>query len=219
VLFLQCVTGHRPDAAEASEMPSELPGEVRDMVARAVDRDPERRPATASDMRAALAERLVVRRPWRLRRGHRWIAAVVIACVAIAGAGIAVCDDTQCILTPRDGRWRGDPPAGTPWETELQRLDETHYSYKNVNHVDGRVVAGTLALERLSDGTTLLSGKIADLPTCPTCTTVGFIEFIILDDTHIYQNRSGWGPSHDNYKGWFPPYRYKWEGTLRDAAR
>jgi hypothetical protein len=48
---------------------------------------------------------------------------------------------------------------------------------------------------------------------------VGFIEFIILDDTHIYQNRAAWGPSHDDYKQWFPEYRYKWEGTLRDVPQ
>jgi hypothetical protein len=85
--------------------------------------------------------------------------------------------------------------------------------------MDGRGVGGTLTLEQLSDGSTILSGKTADIPNCPTCRNVGFIEFIILDDRHIYQNRAAWGPSHDDYKEWFPPYRYKWEGSLRDRAQ
>ncbi|HZJ62647.1 MAG TPA: hypothetical protein VFD36_03935, partial [Kofleriaceae bacterium] len=138
--------------------------------------------------------------------------------VAAVATAIATRPAAPGPLIPRDGRWRGDPPAGTPWETELQRIDEAHFSYKNINHQNGRATGGTLTLEKLSDGTTILSGKIADAATCPTCTNVGFIEFIILDETHIYQNRSAWGPSHDDYKQWFPEYRYKWEGTLRDAA-
>jgi hypothetical protein len=144
--------------------------------------------------------------------------AAALACVAAAGAVVAMRDDPPGLLVPRDGRWRGDPPAGTPWETELQRIDETHFSYKNLNHRNGRGTSATLTLEQLSDGSTILSGNIADIPNCATCHNVGFIEFIILDDKHIYQNRSGWGPTHDDYKEWFPPYRYKWEGTLRDRA-
>ncbi|HEY0993086.1 MAG TPA: serine/threonine-protein kinase [Kofleriaceae bacterium] len=222
VLFLECVTGVRPGLDAAHEVPGELPRAVRDTIARAVDRDPERRPATANDMRAVLVRSLGAPRPrlrWRRRRwaaGLLAVGAVVAAVIAIA---VARCAAGPGPLVPCDGRWRGDPPAGTPWETELQRIDETHFSYKNVNHHDGRASGGTLTLEKLSDGTTILSGKTADVATCPTCTNVGFIEFIILDETHIYQNRSAWGPSHDDYKQWFPEYRYKWEGTLRDAAQ
>jgi hypothetical protein len=170
-------------------------------------------------MRAVLMRSLGAPRP-RLRWRRRGVAAGLLACVAVAGvaASVATRPAAPGPLIPRDGRWRGDPPAGTPWETELQRIDEAHFSYKNVNHHDGRATGGTLTLEKLSDGTTILSGKTADAATCPTCTNVGFIEFIILDETHIYQNRAAWGPSHDNYKQWFPEYRYKWEGTLRDAA-
>jgi serine/threonine protein kinase len=219
VLFLECVTGVRAELDEAHEVPGELPRAVRDMIARAVDRDLERRPATANDMRAPIVRSLTgsrPRRPWRRRR----IAAGLLACAAVAAvvAGAAMRDEAGPLI-PRDGRWRGDPPAGTPWVTELQRLDETHFSYKNVNHHSGRATSGTLTLEKLSDETTILSGKIADVQNCPTCINVGFIEFIILDDTHIYQNRSAWGPSHDDYKEWFPVYRYKWEGTLRDGAK
>jgi serine/threonine protein kinase len=218
VLFLECVTGRRPHPDEARAVPGELPREVRDTIARALDRDPERRPASASDMRAALVRHLVAPAPRRSRR-RRWIASALLAGLALAGAAVTVRDEAPGLLVPRDGRWRGDPPAGTPWETELQRIDDTHFSYKNQNQLDGRATAGTLTLERLSDGSTILSGKTADVPNCPTCTNVGFVEFIILDGTHIYQNRAAWGPSHDAYKEWFPPYRYKWEGTLRDVRR
>lgn len=41
---------------------------------------------------------------------------------------------------------------------------------------------------------------------------------IVLDGTHLYQNRGAWGPRHDDYKEWWPPYRFRWEGPLRDAA-
>jgi serine/threonine protein kinase len=220
VLFLECVTGLRPQVDAIHEVPGELPRRIREMIARAIDRDPERRPSTASDMRIALATRHVLPRPRVQRRWlHRGIAGAVLACLAGVGIALATPDEPAGPLVPRDGRWRGDPPAGTPWETELQRLDDIHFSYKNVNHFDGRAGGGTLTLEKLSDGTTILSGKTADFPTCRTCTNVGFIEFIILDETHIYQNRAAWGPSHDNYTGWFPEYRYKWEGALRAVPK
>ncbi|HSS01502.1 MAG TPA: serine/threonine-protein kinase [Kofleriaceae bacterium] len=220
VLFLECVTGQRPQAGGAQEVPGELPRRVREMVARAVDRDPDNRPSTASDMRVALAPGIRPARPCARRRWRRAIVPAALACVAaavIVCIAVAMTCASSGLLIPCDGRWRGDPPAGTPWETELQRIDDSHFSYKNVNHLDGRATGGTLLLEKLSDGTTILSGKIADLPTCPTCINVGFIEFIVLDETHIYQNRSAWGPSHDNYKQWFPEYRYKWEGRRRDV--
>jgi serine/threonine protein kinase len=216
VLLLECVTGQRPQDGGAHEVPGELPRRVRDMVVRAVDRDPDNRPSTASDMRVALGIRPA--RPCARRRWRRAILPAVLACLAVVGVVFALPEAPAGPLIPRDGRWRGDPPAGTPWETELQRIDDVHYSYKNVNHFDGQAGAGTLTLEMLSDGTTILSGKIADLPTCATCNHVGFIEFIILDDTHIYQNRASWGLSHDNYTTWYPEYRYKWEGKRRDAA-
>lgn len=76
-----------------------------------------------------------------------------------------------------------------------------------------------LTLSRLRDGTTVLSGKVADLPSCPTCTNVGFIEHIVLDDEHLYQNQSRFGPSHDRYELSFPPYRFRWEGPVEAAAR
>jgi serine/threonine protein kinase len=218
VLFLECVTGQRPGSDDAHEVPGELPRRTREMIARAVDRDPERRPSTASDMRIALAIQHVPRPRPRRRWLRRGIAGAVVACLAVVGIAVARRSEPAGPLVPCDGRWRGDPPAGTPWETELQRIDDTHFSYKNVNHFSGRATAGTLMLEKLSDGSTILSGKTADVPNCATCTNVGFIEFIILDETHIYQNRSSWGPSHDNYTGWFPEYRYKWEGRLRDAS-
>jgi serine/threonine protein kinase len=231
VLFVECVTGQRPPRPDASGADTrsmaaravldELPREVRDTIACAIDHDPERRPATASDMLAALTPSLL-RQPAPRRRSRsrrRWVAAAALACLAAAAVVVATRDDAPGLVIPRDGRWRGDPPAGTPWETELQRINDTHFSYKNLNHMDGRGVGGTLTLEQLSDGSTILSGKTADIPNCPTCRNVGFIEFIILDDRHIYQNRAAWGPSHDDYKEWFPPYRYKWEGSLRDRAQ
>lgn len=219
VLFLECVTGQRAPTPAACQVLDEVPREVRDTIACAVDRDPDRRPATATEMRVALAP-LTPAAPRTPRRSRGWfvtLALAVTGALAIALGLWARPTQTVGMLLPSDGRWRGDPAAGTPWETELQRIDAAHYSYKNVNHLDGRAVTGRLTLEQLSDGTTILSGKTADVQNCPTCTNVGFIEFIILDDTHIYQNRSSWGPSHDNYAGAFPPYRYKWHGALRDA--
>ena len=224
VLFLECIAGQRPapDAPStvapglARVVADTLPRAIATTIARAVSADPDRRPRSADDMRAALATARLPRPRRRSRR--RWLAIAALAGLVITGAAYAAYPRAPELPIPRDGRWRGDPPAGTPWETALQRLDDTHFSYRNLNRLTGEGLTGTLTLEPLSDGTMLLSGKTADLPNCPTCTNVGFIEFIILDDTHIYQNRAAWGPSHDNYKGWWPPYRYKWEGALRDGA-
>ncbi len=222
VLFLECVTGRRP--ASTGSVPAALPREVREAIARAIAPDPDRRPASAEDLRRGLAPART--RPAgdriarRLAGRARWIAAAALACLALAwlGLGLASGDGAPGLVVPRDGRWRGDPAAGSPWETVLQRIDETRFAYKNLNRLTGRGLGGTLVLEQLSDGSTLLSGMWADLPTCATCTNVGFIEFIVLDETHVYQNRGAWGPSHDDYKEHWPPYRYRWEGTMRDAA-
>ena len=71
----------------------------------------------------------------------------------------------------------------------------------------------------MSDGTWILAGQTAEAHDCPNCTSVGFIEFILLDDEHLYQNRAMAGPSHDHYTQQFPPYRYKWEGPLASRAQ
>ncbi len=223
------------DTAPALEIPAELPPGVRAAIARSIDPDPDRRPSTAGELRFLLASSLAPQpgragtstarplaggRARRARWQHpRWIAAAALACVALVWLGLASGRGAPGPVVPRDGRWRGDPAAGTPWETELQRIDETRFAYKNTNRLTGHGLAGTLVLEQLSDGSTMLSGTWADLPTCPTCTNVGFIEFIVLDPAHLYQNRGAFGPSHDNYKESWPPYRYKWEGALRDTAR
>lgn len=222
VLFLECVTGRRPEprAGRAPELPAGLPRKVREAIARAIAADPDRRPDTAGAMRAMLADSLAPPRPPRRRHRRIALACAALACAALAwlvleGEGRGA----PGLVVPRDGRWRADPAGGSPWETELQRLDQARFAYRHVNRITGGGISGTLVLEQISDGSTMLSGTWADLPTCPTCTNVGFIEFIVLDETHLYQNRSVWGPSHDDYRGSFPPYRYRWEGTLRDAAR
>jgi hypothetical protein len=139
-----------------------------------------------------------------------------IALAAIGYAGLASGPAGPPI--PRDGRWRGDPPGDTPWETRLERLPDGRYEYQNLDASTGHGTAGILALSRLADGTELLSGKLADIHNCPSCTNVGFLEFIVLDEDHLYQNRAMFGPSHDNYNNAYPPYRYKWEGPVGARA-
>jgi hypothetical protein len=120
-------------------------------------------------------------------------------------------------MVPDSGRWRGDPAGGTPWEVRLQRTGDRTFRYENHNRVDGRTSRGELTLEFLDDGSTTLSGRVADAPTCPTCTNVGYVEFIVLGPRSLYQYKAAWGPSHENYVEWFPPYRYAWQGSLNAA--
>jgi hypothetical protein len=185
-----------PGSAPASPEPAPAPA-------------PRPRPSRRRIPRAALAAAALV---------SLAAAALTLALPLAAGGDATAAAAPPAPIAPRDGRWRGDPAAGTPWETELQRLDETRFAYRNINRLTGHGLAGTLTLERLPDGSSVLSGRWADLPTCPTCTNVGFIELIVLDETALYQNRGTWGPSHDDYRGAWPPYRYRWQGALRDAA-
>jgi Protein kinase domain len=220
VLYLECVTGKRPDPdVQPAQLPVELPAAVRAILARGLDRDPARRPSTASEMSAVLCagplRPLTVRSRWR--RALPWLT-LAGALTAAAAVAVPLAIEAEASLTPiapREGRWRGDPAADTPWTTTLRRIDANHFAYENRNQLNGRATEGVLLLERISDGTTLLSGKIKDVPNCATCTKVGFVEFIILDEAHIYQNRAAWGYSHDNYVEWYPVYRYKWMGPLR----
>jgi hypothetical protein len=145
--------------------------------------------------------------------------------LAIAGAAVAYVETRPSVraaphtIYPRDGRWRGDPPGDTPWETRLERKDDHTYAYENWNRSNGTGMRGDLTLERIPDGSTILSGKTADIATCPTCTTVGYIEFIVLSPTSLYQYKAAYGPSHDHYKEWFPPYKYAWLGGLGTTGR
>ena len=90
---------------------------------------------------------------------------------------------------------------------------------QNLNRLDGTGMRGRLTLERIADGTTILSGTTADVHTCPTCTNVGFVEYIVLGDRSLYQNRAMVGPRHDAYTQSFPPYRYAWLGPVETAGR
>jgi NitT/TauT family transport system substrate-binding protein len=58
----------------------------------------------------------------------------VLTCLGLAAAALIIYDDAPGRLVPHDGRWRG-----------------------------GRATVGTLTLERLSDGSTILSGETADV--------------------------------------------------------
>jgi tRNA A-37 threonylcarbamoyl transferase component Bud32 len=222
VLFVESVTGHRPDAAapRGDTLPETVPRPLRSIVARALADDPARRPTTAAEMRLALTPEVVATRSPRGRdRARRLIAGAAVTALALIVVAVwwSRRDDgprTAAIITPRDGVWRGDPAGETPWETRLERSGPTTFRYENHNRVDGRTGRGELTLERLRDGTTTLSGRTADVPTCPTCTNVGYIEFIVLAPDKLYQNKSAWGPSHDHYVEWFPPYRYAWQGPL-----
>ncbi len=229
VLFVECVTGARPASSDgpppsASALSDDVPEAVRAVVTRALSIDPARRPTTASEMRAALAPQLTPLPPRRRRRQRR--IAVAIAAVVAAASVAAVIVATRPAahaaprtIVPRDGRWRGDPPANTPWEVRLQRIDATTFELQNLNRLDGTGMRGRLTLERIADGTTILSGTTADVHTCPTCTNVGFVEYIVLGDRSLYQNRAMYGPSHDAYTQSFPPYRYAWQGPVETAGR
>jgi Protein kinase domain len=225
VLYIECITGKRPSARPAAaELPAELPPEVRAIVARALDHNPARRPSTASEMTAVICNRSG-RGRGRRSRWRRRLPLLAAAALVVAGAAVAVplrpASDPALAapLVPNDGRWRGDPAADSPWTTTLRRIDANHFAYENHNQLTGRATEGVLLLEKISDGTTLLSGKIKDVPNCETCNKVGFIEMIVLDETHLYQNRSAWGYSHADYVEWYPVYRYKWLGPLRDTVK
>jgi hypothetical protein len=221
------VTGERPRSGDGpppsiDRLPDDVPAPIRAIVARALSSDPESRPTTASEMRAALVPEVVtIRRTARRNRRRLVIVALVLALVG-TGIALAVTRPTTHAaphtIVPRDGRWRGDPAGGTPWVTTLQRRDATTFAYENFNTVTGTGWRGVMTLERLSDGSTILSGKTADVPNCATCTNVGFVEFIVLSPTSLYQYKASWGPSHDHYVESFPPYRYAWQGSARDVT-
>jgi hypothetical protein len=225
VLFLEAVTATRPIRSSAGPdgettlpaLPSTVPASVRAIVARAIDRDPARRPTTASDMRSALTQ---VLEPTRAAPRRRWGRYGLVAGLAllVGGGALALHLRAPAPPMPREGRWRGDPSAGTPWEARIRRVDDDHYEYFNIDATSGRGTGGVLEVDELSDGSWTLSGKVADIHNCATCTQVGFMEFILIDDEHIYQNRAMFGPSHDNYTQSFPEYRYKWAGPLASRA-
>ena len=158
---------------------------------------------------------------WRRRLPVLAAAALVVTGAAFTAPRLLPSSEAESAgpLVPRDGRWRGDPAADSPWITTLRRIDANHFAYNNTNQITGRATEGVLLLEKIFDGTTLLSGKIKDVPNCAACTKVGFIELIVLDETHLYQNRSAWGYSHEEYVEWFPVYRYKWLGPLRATVK
>jgi len=213
VLFLECVTGARAsvDAAPPTRaLPADVPDPVRVVIERALDRDPARRPTTAADMRAALAPIATPGPRRRLPRRTLAIAAIVVAAIA----GYVAWPRTTPPPIPRDGTWRGDPPAGTPWVTTLRRIDERHFAYEQLDTVDTHKFTGTLTYSRMADGTLILSGQTSQVRNCEGCDEVGFLEFIVLDDEHLYQNRALAGKEHDHYTASFPPYRYKWEGPV-----
>lgn len=226
VLFVECLTGKRPEPSTGEgELPEVLPPRVRAMILRALDPNPERRPSTASELSAAICSepRQPLLGPARHRRLRRLLPPLAVAAVVLAAAALSVpaltsAGESDAPIVPEDGRWRGDPAADSPWTTTLRRIDATHFAYGNHNQITGRGTEAVLTLERIPDGTTLLSGKLRDVPNCATCNKVGFIEFIVLDATHLYQNRSAWGYSHENYVEWYPPYRYKWLGPLREGV-
>lgn len=227
VLYVECVTGKRPGPRlYADDLPSELPAEMRTMLARALDRNPARRPRTASEMTAVIGRAPTHASCPSRSRWRRLAPLLAAAALVLAGAAFTAprllppsAAELAAPLVPRDGRWRGDPAADSPWTTTLRRIDANHFAYGNTNQVTGRATEGVLLLEKISDGTTLLSGKIKDVPNCAACTKVGFIELIVLDETHLYQNRSAWGYSHEEYVEWYPVYRYKWLGPLRAMVK
>lgn len=77
VLFVECVTGRRPDGGAAA-LPRSVPWRVRRIVAQALAHDRDRRPATAAEMRRALAARRLRRVPVQA------VVAAVLAAVALA---------------------------------------------------------------------------------------------------------------------------------------
>lgn len=218
VVFLECVTGRRAvDATPDLGQVPELPAPVRDVVRRALSRDPAARPSTAGAMRAALVPSVVA--PRRSRRGAVLLATTLVVLAGAATWAARRTDEAPHTIAPHVGRWDPDPRGDSPWEHTLQQLDDVHYHYQTHNRADGTGWGGTLTLERVSDGSTMLRGLLADDPTCPTCRKVGMIEFIVLDEDHLYQNKGAWGWSHDHYLEWFPPYRYRFGGPVATAAR
>ncbi|WP_394836033.1 serine/threonine protein kinase [Pendulispora rubella] len=220
VLFFECVTGRRPPEdpnAMLALLPADLSAKARSGLARALHPSAEARPKSADAMRAAMFPPASPALPRR-----RALLGLALAGAVGLAAGHALrkipLPGRRRVIIPRDGRWRGDPPGGMGWETRLQRIDAEHFHYENHDRISGRGGGGTLTLELLADGSTILSGRTADDPTCPTCVNVGFIEFIVLAEDQLYQQRAGWGPSHDHYVEWFPPYRYVWHGPLSTAA-
>ena len=94
LLLLECLTGQRPDEANAAKSIAEIdaPADVRAELERALAVDPDHRPATATDLRVALARasaRLTPAAPMRRRQRARFAAfGVAMLAVGIVAASL-----------------------------------------------------------------------------------------------------------------------------------
>lgn len=117
VVFLECITGRRPprEPAARPSVPADLPRPVREMLARALDRDPANRPDTARDMRSALVHCL--RPEVRPRRTRPWWWLLVLAALASGVGGWLV------------ARWSG--PAGRSYAVSSSAMP-TEFRFDHV---------------------------------------------------------------------------------------
>ncbi|MEJ7600080.1 MAG: serine/threonine-protein kinase [Kofleriaceae bacterium] len=161
LLLVECVTGGRPEALDAAALADiEAPAAVRAELVRALAVDPDRRPATATDLRLALGRAsarlvppIVPRRRWQHRA---WLAVFGIAMLA-TGAGAAAAwtarDSMLAPLTPADisGTWKVN------FGTLVLRVDNDGRVFGAYEHDEGTLVG------RYHDG--LFMGRWCEQPT------------------------------------------------------
>jgi hypothetical protein len=142
LLLVECLRGQRPDGAVdgAAIDDLEAPLAVRTVLAQALAADPADRPASARDLRGALAraagQLAPARRPWR----HRGQLAALCAVSLGVGGGLA-----WKLRAPTDADRIGAPPTNaemnTSWEgrfgTLMLQVDDAGHTYGVYEHDDG----------------------------------------------------------------------------------
>ncbi len=179
LLFVECVLGRRPERDELAALP--VTPAVREVLARAIDPDPARRPANANELRTLLGHARGRTRAAPRRRGAR-LAAMAALCAAVGTTGFAL------------GYRLKSPAAAAPitaaeigaksWHVAafgdlLLRIEPSGDAYGVYEHDDG-IIAGTF-----TDG--VFVGEWCEMPTQRAPDDAGRItlRFVRTDDRII----------------------------------
>jgi hypothetical protein len=160
LLLVECLTGRRLDDRDAVAALAEIdaPASVREELARALAVDPEQRPATATDLRVALARAnaqltptVTPQRRWRQRIALAVFGAAMLAIGATAAALWPVSPPPPLDAAAITGTWKVN------FGTLALRVDPDGTTFGVYEHDEGTLVG------RFNDG--LFMGRWCELPT------------------------------------------------------